>query len=233
MKQLAAARRRHGSRWRLAAAMDLDIPAIHQAAVDADESGFFGRKKRRRAVLAQLTGVLAVDSETVNLKSLSAHHRDMAHTFQVVTDLRARVGSIPVAVMRPAVESVGAPRTPQRSRTNWMMLAWIVATLCAKRGSPSRRGSARVLRQHTRQTRSRSSSIVWRRHGSGSPRSAGASSQQQRAWAQDDDFITRWWATRAARRLESTASIERWVDLLRHVEPLRSVGHGAGALDRS
>lgn len=76
------------------AAMDLDIPAIHAAAVAADESGIFGRKKRRRAVLAQLTDVLAVEPAQIKLKTLSARTADMQNSHAAVADLRQRVAAL-------------------------------------------------------------------------------------------------------------------------------------------
>lgn len=79
-------------------AMDLDMPEIHGAAVAADESGFFGRKKRRREVLAQLANVMVVDPTTVKLKELSALTADVAKTHAEVTDLRERVAMLPVSL---------------------------------------------------------------------------------------------------------------------------------------
>ena len=62
------------------AAMDLDVPEIHSAAVAADQSSFIGRKKRRKAVLAQLTGVMTAEPKSIALKSLSSTTAEMAET---------------------------------------------------------------------------------------------------------------------------------------------------------
>ena len=57
------------------------------------------KKGVRRAVLAQLDDVLAVEPESVKLKSLSAITADMVGTFELVSDLRRRVANIPIPLM--------------------------------------------------------------------------------------------------------------------------------------
>ena len=52
----------------------------------------------------------------------------------------------------------------------------------------------------------------------------GLSLEQQRAWAGDGCFFSRWWAGRGQRRLETPAALQNWVALLSHLEPLRAAG---------
>ncbi len=204
------------------AAMDLDIPEIHAAALAADESGFFGRKKRRRAVLKRLSSVLAVDPKTVDLKSLSSATGEIAQTHEVVRDLRSSVAGLPVTLVRdgwnPLVEEDG------RQLKDGLTSATRAAdALCATPHDPH----VRDLRQYYTQTpvgtlapQLARLAGAWSSLDEVAPSSVG----QQRVWGDGASFIARWWATRPKRRLQTPDSIECWVDLIRHVEPLRGAG---------
>ncbi|CAJ1581898.1 DUF3320 domain-containing protein [[Mycobacterium] wendilense] len=200
------------------AAMDLDIPAIHAEAVAADESGFFGRKKRRRAVLEKLTTVLAVDPAEVKLKTLSAVTAEMQDTHAVVTDLRQRVAALPVTVF-------DRPRNPLIAEDaghltqSFAALRRIGAVLSQAPADP-RVADLRKFYSET-QTGAMAATLNalsagWRNLMSAS----GASPDQLQRWAGGLGFIGQWWATRGARNLESVATLERWIALLHHVEPL-------------
>jgi hypothetical protein len=204
------------------AVMDIDLPAIHQAALDADSSGFFGRKKRRRAVLSQLGNVLAVKPESVNLKELSVATGDMLQTFQLVSDLRRRVAGIPVSVV-PGNWNPAIPEHAAALATQLNQVKWIASVLSERRDDPhiaDLRGYYSTTPAGTLGQQLARLAKAWERLGV----AAGADVSRQRAWAKDGDFVASWWATRATRRVESTASIDRWVELLRHVEPLRRIG---------
>jgi hypothetical protein len=211
------------------AAMDLDVPAIHQAAVDADNSGFFGRKKRRRAVLAMLNDVLSADSSSVKLKSLSAITEEMLGSFDIVKDVHSRVARIPVDVMpgrwNPLVKEDAENLADQVDD-----LAWIVSTLCEKTDQPHTADLRHYYATTPVDTLTQQLdrlAIAWKRL----TEVTGASPSQQNDWAGEGGFITRWWATRTGRRLNSASSIEQWVNLLRHVEPLRGVGMNQARID--
>lgn len=200
------------------AAMDLDIPAIHAEAVAADGSGFFGRKKRRREVLEKLTSVLTVDPAEVNLKTLSALTADMQATHAVVADVRQRVSNLPVAVFdrpwNPLVDHDAAhlAQTLAAVRRVGEILSQNpadlrVADLRAFYSGTSTGALAPTLQALVAGWRSLLTST-------------GTTAPQLQAWAGDRWFIRRWWDTRGARRLDSPATIERWVALLQHVQPL-------------
>jgi len=205
-------------------AMDLDIPAIHHDAQAADESGFFGRKKRRRAVLARLTEVLTVDPASIKLKTLSRLTADMAESFAAVEDLRSRVTALPVRLVDEPVNPF-IPEQVERLDTRLGQLKWLVQTLCT---DPDQE-PVRVMRRYYASTEAgvgagelRRLTTAWRHL----EKVTAVPLERQHAWAGEDSFITRWCATRSARRVESSASIERWVDLLEHLEPLRAAGMG-------
>lgn len=206
-----------------ASAMDLDVPAIHAAAVAADESGFFGRKKRRRAVLEQLSAALVVEPSTVKLKELSTLTKSIADTHAVVTDLRARVAALPIPVFDQ----------------HWNPLLDQDAGHLVERLEAARRvGGALSASPHVplvSRMRDRYRTTTQGQSGPGLQRLAaawrslavttGLEATQRQSWLAADDGFFGWWsATRADRKLETSASIERWADLVTHVEPLKSVG---------
>jgi hypothetical protein len=204
------------------AVMDLDIAAIHGAAVAADESGIFGRKKRRRAVLAQLTGVLAVDPATVKLKTLTALTDDLRNSHAVVAELRQRVSTLPVTVFdrpwNPFVEADAAYLTHALAA-----IRRVGQTLSANPSAPH----IADLRKFYSETPSgamasalQSASAGWRQLQQATHTTA----SQQRSWAGGGSFVQRWWATRDTRRIETPATNERWIALLEHVEPLLHAG---------
>lgn len=199
-------------------AMDLDIPAIHAAAVDADESGMFGRKKRRRAVLAQLTDVLTVDPAEIKLKTLSALTADLQNSHAAVGDLRQRVATLPAALFdRPWNPFVDNDATHLSQAL--AVLRRVGQVLSANAADPH----VADLRKFYSETPTGASAATLQALSAGWRQlieATGVSLAQQQAWAVDSSFIERWWATRAVRRLESTVTIERWVTLLQHVEPL-------------
>ncbi|RDH77069.1 DUF3320 domain-containing protein [Mycolicibacterium moriokaense] len=204
------------------AAMDLDMPAIHQAGIAADESGFFGRKKRRRAVLAHLEPVLAVDASTVDLKSLSTLTEQIRHTHALVADLRTQVAQLPLQLFNRSWNPiVDADATYLRDSVA------AVRRVAAALSTNPNDDLARVLRSFFTGSRQGEFGPQLHRLAAAWTRlqqTTGASPEQQRAWAGAASFVTQWWVSRADRKLETSASIERWVDLVTLLEPLRHAG---------
>ena len=210
-------------------AVDLDIPEIHAAAVAADESGFFGRKKRRRAILAQLTDVLAVDPSTVKLKTLSATTGAINDSYGEVATLRQLVAALPVTVFdRPWNPFV--PDDAALLRDTIAAVRRIGATLSAQPTEP-RVADLRKFYSATASSAAadelRALGTTWEQLGT----ATATTTQRQAAWAGERSFLQRWWDTRDERDLRTSASIERWVDLLEHVQPLRAAGMDAVRAD--
>lgn len=211
------------------AAMDLDIPAIHAEATAADESGMFGRKKRRRAVLAQLTDVLTVDPAQIKLKTLSTLTADLQNSQVAVADLRQRVFTLPAQLFdrpwNPFVEADATHLTQALAALRRIGQALSanptaphIADLRKFYSSNATGASAQALQ---------TASTGWRQL----TETTGTTDAQQRNWAGDTSFIERWWATRGTRRVESSVTIERWVALLQHVEPLLRANMGDARRD--
>lgn len=203
-------------------AMDLDMPAIHDAAQAADASSIFGRKKRRRAVLEQLADVLIVDAGTVDLKSLSALTGEMTETHTAVTELRGRVAKLPVGrIEKPWNPLVSETGRQVKAGIDW--LAWTVAMLS---GTPQHPHTA-DLREFYNRTPAGTAAAPLGRLGAAwqaLTKATGVSTAGQQAWCEPDSFLSRWWATRGSRRLETGASLQHWADIVAHIEPLRAIG---------
>jgi hypothetical protein len=203
-------------------AIDLDIPAIHAAAVAADESKFFGRKKRRRAVLEQLSDVLVVDPKTVDLKTLTSIVADIMESHAKVASLRSRVAKIPTTVIdEPWNPLVSEHAAKVRHELAW--LRWTAALLSAQPNDPHV-GDLRSY--YDKQPVGAFTSQLARIPAAWSSLTTATETapERQNEWAQPEPFIAHWWATRTARRLDDTASIEHWAALLQLVEPLRAAG---------
>ncbi|WP_301120926.1 DUF3320 domain-containing protein [Mycolicibacterium fortuitum] len=211
------------------AAMELGIPAIHQAAAEADESGFFGRKKRRRAVLERLTDVLAVDASTVKLKTLSKLTADVEATHRAVTELRRRVAELPVPVFDGSWNPLVADDAARLTATAAAVRR--VGSLLSENPTEPRIAAMREFytdtEQGTLQRPLQRLASAWEQLGT----ITGTSETQQRIWAGEGSFLEQWWVTRADRKVETPASIERWVDLVTHVEPLRHIGMDSVRVD--
>lgn len=211
------------------AAMDLDIPAIHHAATEADESGFFGRKKRRRAVLEQLTSALAVDASTVKLKTLSKLTADAEATHRAVTELRHRVAALPVPVFDGSWNPLVADDAARLTAT--VAAVRRVGNILSEKPTDPRIAAMRTFytdtEQGTLQLPLQRLASAWEQLGT----ITGTSETQQRIWAGEGSFLEQWWVTRADRKVETPASIERWVDLVTHVEPLRHIGMDSVRVD--
>lgn len=200
-------------------AVDLDTAAIHAAAVAADESGFFGRKKRRRAVVAMLGPALLVDGAQVPLKTLSQLTASLAASANTVAELREAVRRIPVQIIDDGWNPLVAEH-PAIVTTALDWLQWLGAELAADR----------PYRDDMRAQYERTPS------GSGAPLLEFAASWRTlferldidavTAWAGTRHFITKWTATRGARRLDAPTplQLDTWMALVRHVEPLRTHG---------
>jgi hypothetical protein len=197
------------------AAMDLDIPAIHAAAAAADESGMFGRKKRRRAVLAQLTDVLTVDPAEVKLKTLSALTADLQNSRAVVSDLRQRAAALPGELFdRPWNPLVDADAA--YAAQTIAALRRVGQMLSANPTAPH----VVDLRKFYSETASGFMASTLHALSTGWRQLDHVTGTTTRTWAGETSFIGHWWATRGSRRLESPLTIERWTALLAHVEPL-------------
>ncbi len=212
------------SSWRQSVSADVmerDVAALHQAALAADASGFFGRKKRRRAVLAQFADVLRVPPDSVNLKTLSALTADMANTFLHVSAARDAARQIPIpladASWNPAIHEHAA-----RVRDEVAWLTW-TGDVLAVDGTPTRDALRGYYATSQRGALAAELSVV---HSAWSAliRTGAIDEVRAAAWAGTSGFLPTWWHTRAERNVGTSTVLQRWLDLIRVVQPLRLHG---------
>ncbi|MBD8477025.1 DUF3320 domain-containing protein [Microbacterium sp. CFBP 8794] len=209
-----------------------NVRDIHAASLAADASSFFGRKKRRRAVLAQFATDLRVEQTAIDLRGLSILTGAMAETAAQVDELRGELQRQPVVVapvdvnpyMPGAAEQVGAALT-------WV--GWLSRTLCSDVSpagdlrSDLRRVYETTAPDAASAERYAALAAAWRAVAAASIADpGGASSDHLAAWAGEEKMASSWERTRTARNLATTepVTLGRWIDLLRHVEPLRRHG---------
>ncbi len=209
-----------------------NVREIHAAALAADASSFFGRKKRRRAVLAQFATDLRIEQTAIDLRGLSALTGAMAETAAQVDELRGELQRQPV-VVAPADVNPYVPGAAEQVGAALTWVGWLSRTL-ASDVSPA--GDLRSDLRRVYETtapdaasaeRYATLAAAWRAVAAASIADpAGASPDHLAAWAGDEGMASSWERTRTARNLATTepVTLGRWLDLLRHVEPLRRHG---------
>ncbi|MCC2314204.1 DUF4011 domain-containing protein [Cellulomonas xiejunii] len=213
-----------GEEWRQVVApvvMLRDVAAVHAAALAADASGFFGRKKRRRAVLAQLLDALVVPPSQVPLKELSTLTADLAATYAKVSELRALVAHTPLPFAADGWNP-GDPQSAAWMRDSVDVLMWLGEVLAVD--GTARGDDLRAFYSGTPQGHALAPLTELAESWPGLDAAIATDASARERWAGDDGFLTAWWTTRTDRRLESTATLDHWVGLVQHLEPLRRSG---------
>ena len=209
-------------------AMDLPLPEILGRAQQAAASGFWGRKKRLLAVAAELSPVLVAGAE-IRHKELVPLLEKLVTVQQEVSGLRATRGSLPGL---PADQQWN-PLTPDaqadlRHRISWLRWA---AQAVQPSPEPDAVSFQTELRTFLEDAADVHQNVVgWLRELSHAweefLKIQGVGSDDLRAWTGERRFLARWWETCVSRRLDAAGSVPltRWLELIRHVEPLRAVG---------
>lgn len=206
-----------------------NVQEIHAAALAADASSFFGRKKRRRAVLAQFATDLRVEQKAIDLRGLSALTGAMAETAAQVDEIRGELQRLPVVVAAPDVNPY-MPGAADQVVAALRWAGWLSMTLASDASTAGDlRSDLRRMYETTAPDagaaeRYAALAAAWRAVVAAA--GDGASPDQFAIWAGDDGIASTWERTRTARNLATTdpVTLGRWIDLLRHVEPLRRQG---------
>ncbi len=225
-----------GSAWLTsvdARIMQRDIASIHAAAVAADESSFFGRKKRRRAVLEMIAPDLVVEKATISLKHLSTLTAAIADSATRTAPVRNALLHLPA----PLVDSAWNPFMPGAAEA---ILTALDGMASISRLLGSDRSPAGALQSDLREYYAATTADVpsaerigavagaWRTLVTQSNTGPADGSAQDRftSWAGDAGVIPAWDRTRGARNVVTVepVTLNRWLDLLDHLEPLRRAG---------
>lgn len=219
-----------------AAVLGHNPAGIHAAAVAADGSSIFGRKKRRRAVLQRLAADLRVDQTAIRL-------RDLSVLTSAIADTSARTEAVADALRRLPVSLAGPEWNPflpgqaEQTRSDLDWLGWLARTLAAPDSPvgelrPALRGVYSEAANPAAAVGISALADAWRALAvvchTGAPDTTAA--DRLTSWSEGIGMIRAWGQTRAARNLDTSepVTLGRWLDLLRHVEPLRAYGlHGA------
>ncbi|TFD91239.1 DUF3320 domain-containing protein [Cryobacterium serini] len=196
-----------------------DVPAVHAAALVADQSGFFGRKKKRRAVLAILSGELTVDPRTVPLKTLSVLTGALAASHAAAASLRDAALKLPIALVdvgwNPFITESAA-----KLATDIAWLEWIGDAL----NLTGNAGTADLRQYYAASTVGAGQGELDRLEDAWAQLCTATDLRPETLalWAGDLGFTARWTATRAARHVEAAqpVTLNRWLGLVRHLEPL-------------
>ncbi|SDQ22411.1 DUF3320 domain-containing protein [Leucobacter chromiiresistens] len=208
-----------------------DVGRSHAQALAADASGFFGRKRRQRAVLLEFGTALRIDPRTFPAKGVSGLTLEIVRTSQAVHGIVQRLTSLPIRLVPQGWNPYIAPgAAPVVQHLDW--LTWLVKALAKPgtfpeplldnlraiyAGSPNDPAAADALRRYAHAWRSLESLL-----GSQSDRHIARMSD----WAGEQGIVDAWISTRGRRHLdvETPLSLHRWNTFLRQLEPLREAG---------
>ncbi|MGQ0845288.1 MAG: DUF3320 domain-containing protein [Sporichthyaceae bacterium] len=205
-----------------AAALDLDLTALRAEAQAAEDSGFFGRGKRRRAVLAHLAPVLRVEVEAKDALDLLA---DLLRTREAIAALHARVGELPGIAATAGWSPLRAEDVAAVvGQLDW--LQWAAAAVCP--AAPSTFADAlrawlagEPAADPAAAAAARDAAEIARRFlaAAGSPAALAA-------WRGEDGLVRRWRATATRRNLADPEGQDarRWSEFREALEPLRAAG---------
>lgn len=208
------------------AALDIDVSAALHAAQEAANSGFFGRKKRLRAVLASLSNVLAVDPASFKVKLLVPQLTEAKAAQDRLIQLRNALRSSAVPLVSERWNPLVEPIPPVRDTLNWYQ--WLADGFRLP-GTPDDAfiGAVRDFYAATQPSQGAAQALnalseSWAEF----VRVAAVDGARLVAWAEGEGFLQAWWATREARRLGDAEPVvlQRWLDLVRVIEPLRTHG---------
>jgi len=213
-------------------ALRLDAAALHGDAQAADASGFFGRRGRRKAVLARLSAEL-IPGNTVPLKTLSTVTGQLADSQAQLQALRAQVLLVDGVTIaddwNPLVGPAGhTGRDEFSARLAW--LRWAGGAV-----APGHRelgaDFVAALRDYLESTPAPDADLAAALNRAllalqSVMTATGAGPAAVAAWAAGGGLVAVW--SRGTEERDAQApglpSLTRWVALLEHLEPLRSLG---------
>jgi hypothetical protein len=212
--------------------LTLDAKRLHAEAVAAHESGFFGRKGRRRAVAEQFSGVLN-PGQTLTLKLLPQLTQRFVELDDAVSALRSLVNTTAGLRVAPGWNPlVAAEAELLGQQLRWMR--WL-ASATAPRGDAGEAGFRSALSSFAVTERPADPEAAARVAAVGAAVAAliaaGSSPEGWRAWLGDRPVLEAWWSSRAGRDSERSGSVPvaAWIAWLLALQPLRDAGLAAAA----
>ena len=212
-------------------AMDLPLQDILGRAEQAAASGFFGRKKRMLAVVAELDAVVH-SGANVRPKELVLLLQNLVAAQQQIHGLQTEAQSVPgLAVPQGWNPLTEAGQQALERRLGW--LRWAAQAVQPNAGDNPVPFQAALRTFLDGGQPVHENVIAWLYELASAWETMtdlpAVDQSELIRWLGSRAFLNAWGSTRGARGLDATGSrtLERWLELLRHVEPLRSVGlHG-------
>lgn len=212
-------------------AMDLPLQEILGRAEHAAASGFFGRKKRMLAVAAELDAVVH-SGANVRPKELVLLLQNLVAAQQQIHGLQTEAHAVPgMAVPQGWNPLTAAGQQALDHRLGW--LRWAAQAVQPNAGDNTVPFQAALRRFLDGGQPVHENVIAWLYELASAWEDftglAVVDQSELIRWMASRGFLDAWGSTRGARGLDTAGSraLERWLELLRHVEPLRSVGlHG-------
>ena len=212
--------------------LDGDVKATHQAALAADASGFFGRRKRQRAVLLQYGPALHVDARTFPARQVTSLTGEVAQTAEEIDSLRTALLSLPIPLVSPQWnpylrEGIDPAR---KSLDEGVRLG---SALSSTDGDPAIRDGLRRYYAGSGPDSELSGALTrlataWRAlaAASGLAEPTGDHRDAFSTWAGESDIFSTWESTAGTRNVTTTApvTLDRWLAFRRHLEPLIRFG---------
>nr|WP_246376478.1 DUF4011 domain-containing protein [Conyzicola lurida] len=204
--------------------LSLDLTALHTAAVAADESGFFGRKKRRLAVRAPIEPFVSAD-ELPKPRDLTAFALRLAQLQQQAVAVRAAYGAVSgleqPSDWNPLVE---ADSTRLRGLSGW--ITWLGQVLPASDESGARAYYAqRAVPEPAGPVTAVVDALV--------AVDAALTPDAVETWSDGRPLLPLWRATAPGRAVSTTGhtTLANWIALIDYVEPLHPAGLGDARRD--
>ncbi|MET3719222.1 DUF4011 domain-containing protein [Arthrobacter sp. UYEF21] len=209
-------------------AMELPLQEIQGRAQQAAASGFFGRKKRLRAVAAELDTVVHTGAE-IRPKELVPLLADLVAAQHQVLQLRAETESVPgVGVLHAWNPLTAADQEALNRRLGWLRWAAQAVHPTVTDDGPT---FQTALRDFLEQGPAVHENLIgWLRELAAAwdafAADAAVDAAELTRWTRNQGLLGVWLMTRTARVLDGAGSqpLQRWRELLAHVEPLRGVG---------
>jgi hypothetical protein len=220
-------------------AIALDAAGIHAEALAADQSGFFGRKKRRGAVAARIVTVLKAP-DAVDLKQLSTLTAQIAASAEHANALRATAQQLPGVHLTTDWNPL-RPSDADAARTQIAWLRWVGSTIGVRPGdqpdpftAESRRLYETTAPEANRSAALSALSTAWGALIAAAHTTANGLADWATARQTSDPtaapahrgFFDAWAATRPGRAVDSPTpvALDRWLAFSRALEPLRRRG---------
>jgi hypothetical protein len=211
-------------------ALDLPLAEIHAQAQAAEASSFFGRGKRRKAVLARLEPALRPDAK-VSPKEVLSLTTALVKVQESVRDLAERAGRI-------AGLSVPERWNPFRDEDQQLLerrIEWL--TWAGRAVDPSAQDGpfTPALRQWLQQGKPVDASHAETLHAADAAfrrlaEVSAATPESMARWSADVGLVARWTRTADRRRPDlADQSLRRWCAFVAELEPLREAGLGDAA----